>query len=116
MTRAAAIALALVCGCSYTREQVGDATFLRAELRPVEGRATAAEVATALGPPAEVRSHGEELWFIYRSRQVVEKALVLRYVLDIVRRSETAGAEDTLLLIFDGRDVLRAAAAVRTKI
>jgi hypothetical protein len=115
-TTALALLLLAVPACAYTRERVGDATFLRSDLRPVPGEATAAEVATALGPPAEVIDHGDELWFIYRSKQTLEKAFILRYVIDVVRRTRTTGSEDTLLLIFDRADRLRWSAAVKTEL
>ncbi len=96
-----------LAGCRMGIDRAGDDRFLAAELPEPGSGATAADVAASLGPPDEIRIVGDEMHFTYRYREVRETSLVLRYYLDVVKRSDRHGVESTLILSFDRNDRLR---------
>ena len=107
--RSLAVGLALLLllpGCRVATSTSGDDHFLRSPLPKSPGVTTSAEVATAIGPPDEIRFLGDRMWFIYRFREASQYSLVLTYYLDVVKWLRNRSADQTLFVVFDANDRL----------
>ncbi len=106
-----ALVLELAAGCHVGLERSGDERFRKSAL-PSEGRdgagapVTAADVAAAIGPPTDIRIAGDELWFIYRFRELRKRELYIRFYVDLFRWSRAQGVDSALIVIFDRDDRL----------
>ncbi|MBI3723247.1 hypothetical protein HY251_04725 [bacterium] len=101
-----ALVLVVAAGCRIETEKYGDDTFLKKDFPKVRGITTAEDVAAHIGPPDEVRTPGDEVWFIYRYREREAYSLILTYYLDFFKILRREGIEKTLFVIFDRNDRL----------
>ena len=102
----AAAPLALAGGCTIVHDRAGDPAFLVADAPMKAGVTTAAEVASALGPPDGVFRRGRELWFTYRYRDIRSSSLVIAYYLKAFSRETINRIDATLVVAFDEDDRL----------
>lgn len=112
--RALAALLGLAAGCSYSVERAGDDRFLTRPVPRVAGVTTAVEVAQAIGPPDEIRTVGEDLWFVYRCRRATRAQVALHYYLDLVKASQGDETVGSLIVVFDRADRVRSVAMDRS--
>lgn len=99
----------LLPACRYAEESRGDVGFVeRAEGARLEpGKSTALDVARVIGPPGLVWARDEELWFLYRSEEVRDRSLVLRYFGGHWVQGNMGSRRDrTLVIVFGERDQL----------
>ena len=106
---AAALVLAAIllsAGCRIESEKYGDDAFLKRDFPKQKGITTAEDVALAIGPPDEIRTPADEIWFIYRHREKAASSLILTYYLDFFKILRREDIERTLFVIFDRNDRL----------
>ena len=100
------VVLSVLAGCRLETERYGDGEFLKAHLPTERGVTTVEDVARAIGPPDEVRTPGDELWFIYRYREKTAYSLILTYYLDVFKWLRNDSKEAVLFVVFDRNDRL----------
>lgn len=107
--RAALLGLSLLAAasCTVTVEREGDGSFLRPEMDWRNGLTTTGEVLEVLGPPDVVTLQGDELWFVYRHRDIRGSLFSLKaYGLSFFTRRTMDRIDTTLFVAFDEADRL----------
>jgi len=101
------VAAAGLAGCTITRARTGDDRFL-ANGPPdwTPGVTTTRDVAAALGPPDAIRTHGDQLVFVYRYQEDLRRSVVLDAYLRLFRGERERQSDHTLLAVFGVDDRL----------
>jgi hypothetical protein len=102
------LAAVLGSGCAIQRVRTGDDRFL-AQAPPdwTPGVTTLRDVAAALGPPDAIRSHGDELVFVYRYQEDLRRSIAIDAYLRLFRGERERQSDRTLLAVFGPDDRLR---------